>query len=83
MCGKLEGDSPDDEHLFRFGYALPTHLLLPEHKATYWAITDDEARLEGYERATALFNEQFDTEDKQSWREHAPRDSHPSVESEP
>ncbi len=53
MCGKLEGDSPDDEHLFRFGYALPTHLLLPEHKATYWAITDDEARLEGYERATA------------------------------
>ncbi len=59
---------------------------LVKHKATYWAVTDDETRLEGYsgyERATALFNEQFGTEDKQSWREHAPSDPHPSVESEP
>jgi hypothetical protein len=54
---------------------------LVEHKATYWAMTDDE-RLEGYsgyERATALFS---GTEDKESWHEHAPSESHPSVEDE-
>ncbi len=42
---------------------------LVEHKATYWAITDDDERLEGYsgyERATVLFNEQLGTEDKES-----------------
>ena len=58
---------------------------LIEHKATYWAITDDTERLEGYsgyERATALFNEQLGTEDKESWREHAPSESHSSVEDE-
>jgi len=56
---------------------------LVEHKATYWAITDDADRLDGYsgyERATALFNQQLGTEDADSWREHAPNDSHPSVE---
>jgi hypothetical protein len=56
---------------------------LVEHKATYWAITDDDSRLEGYsgyERATALFNDQLGTEDEQSWREHAPSEPHPSVE---
>jgi hypothetical protein len=58
---------------------------LVEHKATYWAITGDTERLEGYsgyERATALFNKQLSTEDKGSWREHAPSESHPSVEDE-
>jgi len=38
---------------------------LVEHKATYWAITDDAERLDGYsgyERATALFNNQLGTE---------------------
>ncbi|GGL42773.1 TrmB family transcriptional regulator [Halarchaeum grantii] len=58
---------------------------LVEHKATYWAITDDAERLEsysGYERATALFNEQRGVEDKDSWREHAPTEPHPSVEDE-
>ncbi|WP_159900240.1 MarR family transcriptional regulator [Salinirussus salinus] len=58
---------------------------LVEHKATYWAVTDDEDRLEGYsgyERATALFNERLGAEDKESWREHAPGESHPNVESE-
>ena len=58
---------------------------LVEHKATYWAITADSERLEGYsgyERATALFNDQLGTEDKQSWREHAPSESHPSMENE-
>jgi DNA-binding transcriptional ArsR family regulator len=58
---------------------------LVEHKATYWAITDHDERLEGYsgyERATALFNEQLGTEDKESWREHAPSVPHPSVEDE-
>ena len=57
---------------------------LVEHKATYWAITDAE-RLDGYsgyERATALFNDQLSTEDKESWREHAPQGPHPSVEDE-
>jgi len=47
---------------------------LVEHKATYWAITDDAERLDGYsgyERATALFNNQLGTEDK-AWREYAP-----------
>jgi hypothetical protein len=47
---------------------------IAEHKATYWAITDDAERLNGYsryERATALFNQQLGTEDKGSWREHA------------
>ena len=58
---------------------------LVEHKATYWAITNDAERLEGYsgyERATALFNDQLDTENKEAWREHAPQKSHPSVEDE-
>jgi len=48
---------------------------LVEHKATYWAITDDAERLDGYsgyERATALFNNQLGTEDKEAWREYAP-----------
>jgi len=58
---------------------------LVEHEATYWAVTDDAERLEGYsgyERATALFNDQLGAEDKGSWREHAPSDSQPSVENE-
>lgn len=56
---------------------------LVEHKATYWAVTDDEERLagySGYERATTLFNEQLGAEDKEAWREHAPAEPHPSVE---
>ena len=56
---------------------------LVEHKATYWAITDDTERLRGYsgyERATTLFNDQLGTEDKQSWRKQAPSEPHPSVE---
>jgi DNA-binding transcriptional ArsR family regulator len=58
---------------------------LVEHKATYWAVTNDNDRLEGYsgyERATALFNEQFEEEDPDTWREHAPSEPHPSVENE-
>ena len=58
---------------------------LVEHKATYWAVTDDAERLggySGYERATALFNDQLGAEDKESWREHAPQEPHPSVENE-
>jgi Mn-dependent DtxR family transcriptional regulator len=56
---------------------------LVDHKATYWAVTDDTERLEGYsgyERATALFNEQLGEEDKDEWREHAPNEPHPSSE---
>jgi len=56
-----------------------------EHKATYWAVTDDTERLEGYtgyERATALFNEHLGEENKESWRKHAPNEPHPSVENE-
>lgn len=56
---------------------------LVEHKATYWAITGDEDRLreyDGYERATAVFNDQLGEEDADAWREHAPEESHPSVE---
>ncbi|MEZ3115544.1 MarR family transcriptional regulator [Halobaculum sp. MBLA0147] len=48
---------------------------LVEHKATYWAVTDDAERLDGdggYERATALFDEGLGAEDEQSWREHSP-----------
>lgn len=55
---------------------------LVEHKATYWAVTTNEERLaeySGYERASALFDEQLGEEDKESWREHAPDESHPSV----
>ena len=58
---------------------------LVEHKATYWAVTDDAERLDGYsgyERATALFNDQLGAENKESWREHAPQKPHPSVEDE-
>jgi predicted transcriptional regulator len=58
---------------------------LVEHKATYWAVTSNTDLLEsysGYERATALFNEQLGTEDKDAWREHAPSNPHPSVENE-
>ena len=56
---------------------------LVEHKAVYWAVTDDTSRLEGnsgYERATALFNEQLGTENEDAWQEHAPDEPHPSVE---
>jgi len=59
---------------------------LVDHKATYWAVTDDTERLDGYsgyERATALFNDQLGEEDEEAWREHAPSESHPSVENEP
>ena len=58
---------------------------LVEHKASYWAVTDDRDRLrryDGYERATALFNERLGSEDEAAWREHAPDDPHPSVEDE-
>ena len=58
---------------------------LVEHKATYWAVTDDAERLDGYsgyERATALFNDQLGAEDRESWREHASQEPHPSVEDE-
>ena len=58
---------------------------LVEHKATYWAVTDDSERVReysGYERATALFNEQFGAEDVAAWREHAPNDPHPAEENE-
>ncbi len=58
---------------------------LVEHKGKYWAITADERRLanhDGYARATALFNEQFGEEDREEWREHAPAESHPSVQGE-
>ncbi|MFB6151723.1 MAG: MarR family transcriptional regulator [Haloarculaceae archaeon] len=55
---------------------------LVDHKATYWAATADRERLEGYrgyERATALFNEQVGDEDRSEWRDHAPDEPHPSV----
>lgn len=58
---------------------------LVEHKATYWAVTTDEERLQsysGYERATALFNERLGTENKDEWREYAPKEDHPSLENE-
>ena len=58
---------------------------LVEHKATYWAVTGDAERLDGYsgyERATALFNDQLGAEDKEFWREHTPQEPHPSVEDE-
>lgn len=54
---------------------------LVEHKGTYWAITDEESRLQehdGYARATALFNERFGREDRDAWAAHAPDGSHPS-----
>lgn len=56
---------------------------LVEHKATYWAVTEDEERLsnyDGYERATRVFNEQLGEEDADAWRGHAPEDDHPSTE---
>jgi hypothetical protein len=56
---------------------------LVDHKATYWAVTDDADRLNGYsgyERATALFNEQLGKESSDAWREHAPEEAHPTVE---
>jgi len=56
-----------------------------DHKATCWAVADDDDRLgedSSDERATALFNEQLGDEDKKSWREHAPNEPHPSVENE-
>ncbi|MFB6163774.1 MAG: MarR family transcriptional regulator [Haloarculaceae archaeon] len=58
---------------------------LVEHKATYWAVTDDEQRLQGYsgyERATALFNAQLGSEDEDAWRKQAPEAPHPSVDGE-
>jgi len=61
------------------------HRGLVEHKATYWAVTDDTERLtrySGYERATALFDDQLGSEDTDAWRNHAPGESHPSVDGE-
>jgi len=58
---------------------------LVEHKATYWALTDDAERLErysGYERDTALFNDQLGAENMESWRRHKPQKPHPSVQEE-
>jgi hypothetical protein len=58
---------------------------LVEHKAEYWAVTTDEDRLEesnGYERATAILNQQLGEEDGSNWAEHAPEEPHPSVEDE-
>jgi hypothetical protein len=58
---------------------------LVEHKATYWAVTGDDDRLQeygGYERATALFNDQLGDEDPDAWREHAPEEPHPSTETD-
>lgn len=55
---------------------------LVEHKATYWAVTTDEERLEaygGYERATALFDDQLGGEAAEACREHAPDEDHPSL----
>jgi hypothetical protein len=55
---------------------------LVEHKATYWAITDDADRLagyNGYERATTLFNDQFGDEDDGAWRDRSPDEPHPSL----
>lgn len=54
---------------------------LVEHKATYWAAVADEERLadyDGYERATALFNDRLGEEDPDEWAEHAPEGPHPS-----
>ena len=58
---------------------------LVDHKATYWAVTNDEERLRsysGYERATALFNDQFGSEDRDRWRASAPERPHPSQRAE-
>lgn len=54
---------------------------LVDHKATYWAITDEERRLrqyDGYARATALFNEQLGEEERAAWKQHASDAPHPS-----
>lgn len=56
---------------------------LVEHKATFWAITDDESRLQdlqGYERATKLFDDRYGEEDAEEWEKHVPERSHPNVE---
>ena len=58
---------------------------LVEQQVTYWAVTDDAERLNGYskyERATALFNDRLGAEDTESWREHPPQEPRPSVEDE-
>ncbi|RAW45984.1 MarR family transcriptional regulator [Halorubrum sp. 48-1-W] len=55
---------------------------LVEHKATYWAITNDSDRLteyDGYERATALFNDRLGSEDEAAWRDRSPDEPHPSL----
>ena len=74
-----------DEGAFSTALSRLKDRALVEHKATYWAVTDDTECLDGYsgyERATALFNDQLGTEDKGAWREHAPQKPHPSVEDE-
>lgn len=56
---------------------------LVEHKAIYWAVTENDERLanySGYERATRLFNEQLGERDRDEWRKHAPDTDHPSTE---
>lgn len=53
---------------------------LVEHKGSYWATSDPERiRSYGqYERVTERLNERLGHEDKEAWREHAPKESHPS-----
>jgi hypothetical protein len=74
-----------DEGAVGTALSRPTDRGLVEHKATYWAVTDDTERLEGYsgyERATALFNDQLGAEEADAWRDHAPSESRPSVADE-
>jgi len=55
---------------------------LVEHKGPYWAATTDEQRratYDGYARATAVFNSQFGTEDREAWAARAPDEPHPST----
>lgn len=56
---------------------------LVRHKGPYWAIIDDEERLESfdsYRRTTAALDERLGEEDPEEWAEHAPDEPHPNAD---
>lgn len=56
---------------------------LVRHKGPYWAITDDEERLESfssYFQTTSALNERLGEEDPDEWTAHAPDEPHPNAD---
>lgn len=56
---------------------------LVRHKGPYWAITDDDQRLQSfsdYVRTTSSLTERLGEEDADEWAAHAPDETHPNAD---